>query len=216
MDKSPEYWAGWALTYFQWATSLSFSWINEFISLEEIINLYSPYHEMDIQQFIDKLLSLIKERRKGTNLKVRREKANLSQKELAELSSVPIRTIQQYEQKQKDINKAQANYLLCLSKVLSCSIEELMEKTDIYEENLLAEQLSEAKEATSSTVLLRLLDDYRMSIPELAAKTGTDEKNISGIIKDKLPISASLARKFARIFHNSEINGFIRKAKDSK
>ena len=53
--------------------------------------------------------------------------AGLSQSELARASQVGLRSIQMYEQRQKDINKAQAQTLLRLSRVLYCSMEDLME-----------------------------------------------------------------------------------------
>lgn len=65
-----------------------------------------------------------------TNLKLFRQNAGLSQRELAEQSGVPLRTIQQYEQRQKNINKAQAEYLVMLSRALCCVVEDLMEKTE--------------------------------------------------------------------------------------
>ena len=43
---------------------------------------------------------------------------------------VPVRTIQQYEQRQKNINKAQAEYLVVLAKVLCCEAGDLMEKIE--------------------------------------------------------------------------------------
>ena len=52
-NRSKEYWAGWALAYFQWWSGLSFKKIDSFISISEIVSLYSPYHEMDITQFCD-------------------------------------------------------------------------------------------------------------------------------------------------------------------
>lgn len=67
---------------------------------------------MDIRQFVDKMNELV----------------GLNQRELAELSGVPLRTIQQYEQRQKDINKAQAQYLVMLAQVLCCDMRDLMEK----------------------------------------------------------------------------------------
>ena len=51
----------------------------------------------------------------------------MSQKELANKTEIPLRTIQQYEQKQKNINKAQAEYLIRLSKALYCEPEDLLE-----------------------------------------------------------------------------------------
>lgn len=53
----------------------------------------------------------------------------MSQRELSELSGVPLRTIQQYEQQQKNINKAQVEYLVRLSQTLCCEITDLLEKT---------------------------------------------------------------------------------------
>ena len=58
---------------------------------------------------------------------LRREKG-LTQKELADASGVPIRTIQQYEQRQKNINKAQVEYLVMLARILCCDIEDILEK----------------------------------------------------------------------------------------
>ena len=127
-DRSKEYWVGWALAYYQWYTALSFKEIVEFISLEDIRALYSPYHEMDIRHFVDKLNELYKSARVESNLKTIRKNAGLSQNELAELSGVPLRTIQQYEQRKKNINNAKAVYLIMLAKALVCNVDNLIEK----------------------------------------------------------------------------------------
>lgn len=128
VDRSEEYWVGWALAYYQWETSLCFREITRHIPVKEILALYSPYHEMDIRQFCDKMNDLYKAAKPETNLKLRRQQAGLSQRELSELSGVPLRTIQQYEQRQKSINKAQAEYLVMLSRILCCTVDDLMEK----------------------------------------------------------------------------------------
>ena len=62
-----------------------------------------------------------------TNLRRLRDAYGCSQQELSRLSGVSLRSIQMYEQRRKDINKAQAETLLRLSKVLGCSMEQLME-----------------------------------------------------------------------------------------
>lgn len=130
VNRSEEYWVGWALAYYQWMTSLSFADIVKHIPIMEIRSLYIPYHEMDIRHFADKMNELYKTAKSETNLKLLRQNRNLSQRELAELAEIPIRTIQQYEQRQKNINKAQVEYLVILSKVLCCRIEDLLEKTE--------------------------------------------------------------------------------------
>ena len=125
--KSEEYWLGWALAYYQWKTCLSFSQITEFIPINEIRSLYSPYHEMDIRQLCDKLSERYAERKQQTNLKRKRLAANLSQSQLSKLTDIPVRTIQQYEQGQKDINKARAEYVIALSRALYCDPQLLLE-----------------------------------------------------------------------------------------
>ena len=53
-------------------------------------------------------------------LKELRLKNGLSQSELAKASGIPVRTIQQYEQGQKDLAKARAEYLIALARALNC------------------------------------------------------------------------------------------------
>ena len=61
LDKSPEYWAGWALAYFQWATSRSFMEILAAVPPSQIIQMYPVYHEMDIAHFAERMDALIAE-----------------------------------------------------------------------------------------------------------------------------------------------------------
>lgn len=129
-SRSEEFWTGWALAYYQWETSMSFAEIVQYVPIKDILALYQPYHEMDIRQFVDKVTAMYKAAKPETNLKLLRQKAGLSQRELADLSNIPVRTIQQYEQRQKNINKAQAEYLVMLAKVLYCEVGDLLEKTE--------------------------------------------------------------------------------------
>jgi DNA-binding transcriptional regulator YiaG len=129
VDRSEEYWAGWALAYYQWETALRFEEIIRYIPIAEIVKLYSPYHEMDIRQFCDKMDEQYRASKPETNLKTLRMKLGMSQRELAEASGVPLRTIQQYEQRQKNINKAQGEYLIMLAQALCCEVPDLIEKT---------------------------------------------------------------------------------------
>ena len=129
-NRSEEYWAGWALAYYQWKTSLSFAEIVRYIPIDQIKALYSPYHEMDVRHFVDKMNELYNQAKPETNLKIYRKRGGLSQKQLAELADIPVRMIQHYEQRQKNINKAQTEYLVKLSKTLNCDIEDLMELTE--------------------------------------------------------------------------------------
>ena len=126
-DRSPEYWTGWALAYFQWETNLKFGHIDNLIPITEIRTMYNPYQEMDISQFCDYMKSLYNERCSVSNIKKFRLSAGLSQSELSKISEIPLKTIQQYEQKQKNINAAKVETVIKLAKSLSCNVEQLME-----------------------------------------------------------------------------------------
>lgn len=132
MDRSEEYWLGWALAYYQWNTGISFREIFDAEEVMKIKALYSPYHEMDIRHFCD----LLDERylsNRTTKLKQYRQRAGLSQSQLAKESGVPLRTIQQYEQRQKNINMARAECVIKLAKALYCEPEELLEKVCMHQ-----------------------------------------------------------------------------------
>ena len=128
LDKSPEYWAGWALAYYQWFTGCSFMEILTAVPLEQIMAMYPTYHEMDVSRFVEQMDRRLQEACPQTKLRMRRETCGFSQSELSADADVPLRQIQLFEQRQRDINKCAAITLLKLSRSLHCSIEDLMER----------------------------------------------------------------------------------------
>ena len=69
-----------------------------------------------------------KQRAEVTNLKRIRTAYGCSQSELARRSGVSLRSIQMYEQRNKDINKGQSGAIMSLSRALGCSMEDLLER----------------------------------------------------------------------------------------
>ncbi|MCM1130418.1 MAG: helix-turn-helix transcriptional regulator [Anaeroplasma bactoclasticum] len=128
--RTPEYWAGWALVQYQFKTSKRFKDIFERVPLINILSMYKIYHEMDISQFIDALNQKINNVLLDTNLKKIREASGLSQNELSKVSDVSLRSIQLYEQRVNDIDKAQVHTLYKLSRALGCNIEDLLENPE--------------------------------------------------------------------------------------
>lgn len=126
--RSREYWIGWAICYYQWYSARSFSDIFEVLSFEDLQNMYYTLHEADISKFADIADERIRDHFKETNLKRIRSSYGCTQAELAERSGVSLRSIQMYEQRNKDINKASAESLYRISKVLGCTVEDLLEK----------------------------------------------------------------------------------------
>lgn len=127
-NRSKEYWIGWAIAYYQWYSCRSYNDIFNVLSFEDLQNMYYPLHEADISKFVDIVDTKVREFFSDTNLRYFRNAYGCSQKELAIKSGVSLRSIQMYEQRNKDINKASAYTLFRLAKVLGCSIEDLIEK----------------------------------------------------------------------------------------
>ena len=125
MGKSPQHWCGFVLAYYQWYTGLDFEKIGWHLPPSRIMGMYYPLHEADLQKFVDVANNIVFQ--KETNLARYRKNASMSQVELSKYSQVSLRSIQLYEQRQININTAPANKLLRLSRVLGCSIEDLLE-----------------------------------------------------------------------------------------
>jgi DNA-binding transcriptional regulator YiaG len=99
------------------------------ILFSELVSLYPALHEADITKVADVMESRIESRSPETNLKRIRTAYGCSQSELARLSGVSLRSIQMYEQRRKDINKAQVDTLLRIARSLGCRVEDLTENT---------------------------------------------------------------------------------------
>ncbi len=126
--RSREYWIGWTICYYQWFTARRFSDIFTVFSFEDLQNMYYTLHEADITKFADIVDEQVRDHFKDTNLKRIRTTYGCTQSELAKRSSVSLRSIQMYEQRNRDINKASIESIYRISKVLGCTIEDLLEK----------------------------------------------------------------------------------------
>lgn len=127
-ERSREYWIGWAICYYQWYSDKNFDDIFKVLSFADLQMMYQALHEADITKFIEITDDRIKRSNKSTNLKRIRTIYGCTQAQLAKNSGVSLRSIQMYEQRNKDINKASAETLYRISKVLGCNMEDLIEK----------------------------------------------------------------------------------------
>ena len=121
------YWCGWILAYYQWYTNQSFADILNNISIDEIEKLYPTLHEASEDKFVDIVNDIIANKKLPTKLQQQRKICGYSQKQLADKVGINLRTLQQYEIRAKDINKASVSTLQALSKTLGCQIEDLLE-----------------------------------------------------------------------------------------
>lgn len=126
--RSKEYWIGWAVAYYQWHSARKYGDIFKVVSFEDLQKMYYTLHEADITKFADILDSIMKEYFSETNLKRIRIAYGFTQAELSERSNVSLRSIQMYEQRNKNINKASVDTIYHLARTLGCTMEDLIEK----------------------------------------------------------------------------------------
>lgn len=126
--RTKEYWIGWVVAYYQWHSARSYAEIFKALSFEELKRMYHTLHEADISKFVEIADERLEEYFKETNLKRIRSAYGYTQAALAKQSGVTLRSIQMYEQRQKNINKASAEALYRMAGVLGCSMEDLVEK----------------------------------------------------------------------------------------
>ena len=126
--RSIEYWIGWAIAYYQWVSDRSYSEIFRAVSFSDLSIMYHTLHEADISKFVEIVDEKVRDHFSDTNLKQIRAACGCTQAELAQRSGVTLRSIQMYEQRRKDINKASAETLYRIAKTLGCRMEDLIEK----------------------------------------------------------------------------------------
>lgn len=127
-SRSAQYWCGWSVCYYQWYSSRKYADIFKAVSFEDMLGLYPTLHEASVEKFASVLDEKIRAAYPETNLKRIRTAYGCSQRELSEMSGVSLRSIQMYEQRNKDINRAQSDSLYRLAKALGCTMEDLLEE----------------------------------------------------------------------------------------
>ena len=126
-DRTPEYWAGWISAYAQWRLDVSFEQLFSAVPFLQILSLYSPWHEASEERVVQLIVDRVQGAVPETQLARLRKNLGMSQRELAHRSGVSLRSIQMYEQRNKDINKAQLMTVRNLARALGCDIEKLVE-----------------------------------------------------------------------------------------
>ena len=124
-DRSDVYWVGWMLTHYQWYSGRSFKSIIDTVPYMELLGLYGTLHEADIQKSYEVLDAHFKA--SESKLKTARKHCGFTQEALAKESGVSLNTIRAYERKSKDLNKAQIDIVVRLTKALKCDVSDLLE-----------------------------------------------------------------------------------------
>ena len=127
LRRTRAYWTGWILAYYQWTSGRTFREILQALPAGTVERMYGVYHEAPEERFAATADDILREKFPETRLKRIRSAYGCSQAHLAKLSGIGLRSIQMYEQRRKNINKAEAESILRLARALGCEMEDIME-----------------------------------------------------------------------------------------
>lgn len=127
LKRTPAYWAGWIVSSYQWQSNRTFSEIHKALSFVIVLEMYPVYHEAPEERFFEAADRMVSERFPETRLKRIRSAFGCSQSELARISGVGLRSIQMYEQRRKNINRAAGETIRSLARALGCSVDDILE-----------------------------------------------------------------------------------------
>ncbi len=117
-SRSREYWIGWAIAYYQWFSGRKFGDIFKVLSFEDLQQMYAPFTKQTSANLpilpMPKCVRILQIPISSASVR-----PTAAQAELAKRSGVSLRSIQMYEQHNKDINKASAETVLSLAKSLA-------------------------------------------------------------------------------------------------
>ena len=100
IDKSPEYWAGWSLAYYQWYRAHRFSYLQQYgLTIQRILSMYPTLHEADLSKFVTVADEIIAKEKSAqiSNLQRMRKNCGMTQKELAEKTGIRQSNISRIE-----------------------------------------------------------------------------------------------------------------------
>ena len=121
------YWFGYMISKYLQLRDYSFVELNTYLPIKKGILIYDEFKDKTFDDFTIYMDELISTNNKDTNLKKLRNANGLSQSELSAKANVTIRSIQMYEQRHNDINKAQYSNLVKLAEALNTNVKEICE-----------------------------------------------------------------------------------------
>lgn len=122
------------MAYLQWRLGESFEDLLHVASFDVLRSLYYPWHEASEERVARLICDMAKKTPRQTKLALARKRLKRTQQDLAYESGVSLRSIQMYEQRQRNINEASVTTVRDMARVLHCNIEDLLEPVFEYKE----------------------------------------------------------------------------------
>ena len=127
LDRTPEYWVGWFLAYYQWYRNVSFTKMTRSGLIPSTLLERSILHEADVSKAVAFCDLIMDGSQEVTRLAFLRHQRGFTQRQLADVAEVSLRMIQLYEQRQNDLRKASVDVVFRLAQALGCTVADLVE-----------------------------------------------------------------------------------------
>lgn len=123
---SPEFWTGWSLAYLSWFLDMSFRAMqSQGLTAQSLRERYSVLHEADPSKTVRFAINRLKETTEGDLLKSTRKNAQMTQRQLSEITGIPLTVIRSYEQDKRSLNNAETEKVRSICRALGCKAEDL-------------------------------------------------------------------------------------------
>ena len=115
-------WIGYTYMHLFLSLQITFEALFYLIPIDEMMNLYKLYHEMDYSQVLD----YVKNKVDHSLLNVVMSKKEISSKSLSDKTGISVATITALRYGKRDINKLEAHKLLLIANALNVKMETLL------------------------------------------------------------------------------------------
>ena len=123
---SPEYWTGWTLAYLSWYLDLDFGTIQaRGLTVQSLRDRYPVLHEADLSKSVQFAIKRLGETSGGDLLKRARKNARLTQRQLSDITGIPLSVIRSYEQDKRTLKSAETENVRRICRALGCRLEDI-------------------------------------------------------------------------------------------
>ena len=124
---SPEYWTGWTLAYLSWYLDMDLETLqSRGLTVQSLYERYPVLHEADLSKAVKFATVRLNETSGGVLLKRARKNARFTQRQLSDITGIPITVIRSYEQNKRSLKNAETENVFHICRTLGCRIEDIL------------------------------------------------------------------------------------------
>lgn len=127
IEKDLNYWLGRVIGYMQYINNYSYKYLAEIINLNSLLDHHEELASEGLGYINEYVFTNLVNGDSKSRLQSKRKLVDLSQSQLALKANINVRTLQQYEIKNKNINNASVKSVMKLAEAIGCKIDDILE-----------------------------------------------------------------------------------------